>query len=59
MWTLGKHSRSSLLCCSEGMESPVSTNLGSIFTWWGGRGLGWGGRVIVSLGTGFQNEEEW
>ena len=31
------------------MKSPVSTNLGSIFTW----------GFAVSLGTGFPNEEEW
>lgn len=33
MWTLSKHSGSSLQGCSDGMKSPVSTNLGSIFTW--------------------------
>ena len=49
MWTLSKHSGSSLQHWSNGMKSPVSTNLGSIFTW----------GFAVSLGTGFQNEEEW
>lgn len=58
MWTLGKHSRSSLKCSSDEMKSPVSTNLGSIFIWWG-VGVRWGGRVMASLGTGFQNKEEW
>ena len=49
MWTLSKHSGSSLQHWSDGMKSSVSTNLGSIFTW----------GFAVSLGTGFQNEEEW
>ena len=47
MW-LSVNIESSLQRWSDGMKSPVSTNLGSIFTW----------GFAVSLGTGLQNGAE-